>query len=176
MTQSLHPAAQQGFSAAAELYQQVRPDYPANLVRWLAMTLCLPANPHLLDLGSGTGKFIPYLLALGSQITAIDPVPEMLAQLRLAHPDIHALEGMSHQLPLPDHSVNAVFCAQSFHWFANLETLQELDRVLKSDGYLVLVWNQRDTTVDWVQALAQSIAPLEGGYSAFSQWRMARGI
>ncbi|MFW1771769.1 hypothetical protein, partial [Acinetobacter baumannii] len=25
MTQSLHPAAQKGFSSAAELYQQVRP-------------------------------------------------------------------------------------------------------------------------------------------------------
>ncbi|MFV5647619.1 SAM-dependent methyltransferase, partial [Acinetobacter baumannii] len=26
MTQSLHPAAQKGFSSAAELYQQVRPN------------------------------------------------------------------------------------------------------------------------------------------------------
>ena len=28
MTQSLHPAAQKGFSLGAELYQQVRPSYP----------------------------------------------------------------------------------------------------------------------------------------------------
>ena len=162
MTQSLHPAAQQGFSAAAELYQQVRPDYPADLSPWLAETLSLPVDADLVDLGTGTGKFIPYLRPLSSHIIAIDPVPEMLAQLKLAHPDIHTLEGMSHQLPLPDHSVNAVFCAQSFHWFANLETLKELDRVLKPQGFLVLVWNQRDITVDWVKALADYIAPLEG--------------
>lgn len=162
MTQSLHPAAQQGFSAAAELYQQVRPDYPADLSPWLAETLSLPVHADLVDLGTGTGKFIPYLRPLSSHITAIDPVPEMLAQLKLAHPDIHTLEGMSHQLPLPDHSVNAVFCAQSFHWFANLETLKELDRVLKPQGFLVLVWNQRDITVDWVKALADYIAPLKG--------------
>ncbi|UXI51177.1 class I SAM-dependent methyltransferase [Acinetobacter variabilis] len=135
MTQSLHPAAQQGFSAAAELYQQVRPDYPADLSPWLAETLSLPVDANLVDLGTGTGKFIPYLRPLSSHITAIDPVPEMLAQLKLAHPDIHTLEGMSHQLPLPDHSVNAVFCAQSFHWFANLETLKELDRVLKPQAF-----------------------------------------
>ena len=158
MTQSLHPAAQQGFSAAAELYQQVRPDYPADLSPWLAETLSLPVDADLVDLGTGTGKFIPYLRPLSSHITAIDPVPEMLAQLKLAHPDIHTLEGMSHQLPLPDHSVNAVFCAQSFHWFANMETLKELDRVLKPQGFLVLVWNQRDITVDWVKALANCIA------------------
>ncbi|WP_159123924.1 MULTISPECIES: class I SAM-dependent methyltransferase [Acinetobacter] len=162
MTQSLHPAAQQGFSAAAELYQQVRPDYPADLSPWLAETLSLPVDADLVDLGTGTGKFIPYLRPLSSHITAIDPVPEMLAQLKLAHPDIHTLEGMSHQLPLPNHSVNAVFCAQSFHWFSNLETLKELDRVLKPQGFLVLVWNQRDITVDWVKALADCIAPLEG--------------
>ncbi|ENV00143.1 class I SAM-dependent methyltransferase [Acinetobacter variabilis] len=162
MTQSLHPAAQQGFSTAAELYQQVRPDYPADLSPWLAETLSLPVDADLVDLGTGTGKFIPYLLPLSSHITAIDPVPEMLAQLKLAHPDIHTLEGMSHQLPLPDHSVNAVFCAQSFHWFSNLETLKELDRVLEPQGFLVLVWNQRDITVDWVKALADYIAPLEG--------------
>ena len=83
----------------------------------------------------------------------------MLAQLKQAHPDIHALEGISHQLPLPDHSLNAVFCAQSFHWFADSATLQELDRVLKPQGYLVLIWNQRDTRADWVQALADCIAP-----------------
>ena len=58
--------------------------------------------------------------------------------------------------------MNAVFCAQSFHWFSNLETLKELDRVLKPQGFLVLVWNQRDITVDWVKALADYIAPLEG--------------
>ena len=58
--------------------------------------------------------------------------------------------------------MNAVFCAQSFHWFSNLETLKELDRVLKPQGFLVLVWNQRDITVDWVKALADCIAPLEG--------------
>ena len=162
MTQSLHPAAKRGFSASAELYQQVRPDYPAEISQWLSETLALPADAHLLDLGCGTGKFIPYLRPLSTHINAIDPVPEMLAQLKLAHPDIHAIEGASQQLPLPDHSLNAVFCAQSFHWFADTATLQELARVLKPQGYLVLIWNQRDTRVDWVQALADCIAPLEG--------------
>ncbi|MDM1780745.1 class I SAM-dependent methyltransferase [Acinetobacter indicus] len=173
MTQSLHPAAQQGFSAAAELYQQVRPDYPADLSHWLAATLSLPEDAHLLDLGSGTGKFIPSLRPLGSRITAIDPVPEMLNQLQQAHPDIHTLEGLSHQLPLPDHSVNAVFCAQSFHWFAHLDTLKDIYRVLKPQGYLVLVWNQHDIEIDWVKALADYIAPLEGKTPRFhhGQWQ-----
>ena len=56
MTQSLHPAAKRGFSASAELYQQVRPDYPAEISQWLADTLTLPVDARLLDLGSGTGR------------------------------------------------------------------------------------------------------------------------
>ncbi|WP_216935125.1 MULTISPECIES: class I SAM-dependent methyltransferase [unclassified Acinetobacter] len=173
MTQSLHPAAKRGFSRSAELYQQVRPDYPAEISQWLNEMLGLAADAHLLDLGSGTGKFIPYLRPLSRHIIAVDPVPEMLAQLKMAHPDIDAIEGVSHQLPLPDHSLNAVFCAQSFHWFANAASLKELDRVLKPHGFLVLIWNQRDTRVDWVQALADCIAPLEGDAPRFHSgaWR-----
>lgn len=59
MTQSLHPAAQQGFSAAAELYQQVRPDYPADLSPWLAETLSLPVDANLVDLGTELVNLFP---------------------------------------------------------------------------------------------------------------------
>ena len=52
-------------------------------------------------------------------------------------------------------------CAQSFHWFSNIETLTEMHRVLKPSGHLGLVWNQRDIQVDWVRALADEIAPFE---------------
>ena len=45
MTHSLHPAAQTGFSSAAELYQSVRPNYPQELVNWLAEDYCSIKNP-----------------------------------------------------------------------------------------------------------------------------------
>src|SRR5690606_35199145 len=114
MTQSLHPAAKRGFSASAELYQQVRPDYPAEISQWLADTFTLPVDARLLDLGSGSVNFIAYLRLLSKNIIAFDPVEEMLAQLKLAHPGIEVVIRLFHQLPLPDHSLNAVFCAQSF--------------------------------------------------------------
>src|SRR5690606_33764748 len=139
MTQSLHPAAKRGFSASAELYQQVRPDYPAEISQWLADTLTLPVDARLLDLGSGTGKVIPYFRPLSQNVSAVRPVTELLAQVNLAHPEIEAIEGLSRQLPLPDHSLNAVFSAQSFPWFANAAALQELKPVVGADTYLVLV-------------------------------------
>ena len=35
---------------------------------------------------------------------------------------------------LPDASVDAVVCAQAFHWFATTEALSEIARVLKPEG------------------------------------------
>ena len=78
MTQSLHPAAEKGFGAAAALYQQVRPGYPAEISTWLKSHLKLSGQDALLDLGTGTGKFLPYLKSISSKITAVDPVAAML--------------------------------------------------------------------------------------------------
>lgn len=175
MTQSLHPAAEKGFSAGAALYQTVRPNYPENITGWLHSALKLPPDAQLLDLGTGTGKFLPYLKALSSRIIAADPVPEMLKQLHQAHPDIQTVQARSDQLPLADQSIQAVFCAQSFHWFANRETLAELHRIVQDHGYLVLVWNQRDVNVSWVKALAGHLLPLEGDTPRYHSglWRKA---
>jgi SAM-dependent methyltransferase len=155
MTQLLHPAAQHGFSAAAELYQQVRPSYPQEIHAWLTEQLHLNANSHVIDLASGTGKFLPYLIPHSGQLTAIEPVTEMLAQLKLAYPLVETLQAFSDHMPLPSQSIDAVLSAQAFHWFANLDSLKEIHRVLKPQGHLGLVWNQRDTQVDWVNALAE---------------------
>lgn len=54
MTQSLHPAAQKGFSLGAELYQQVRPNYPQEIGVWLQDRLQIDENSTVIDLGSGT--------------------------------------------------------------------------------------------------------------------------
>ena len=162
MTQSLHPAAKKGFSAAAALYQQVRPNYPAEISLWLKQHLHLGITDTLVDLGTGTGKFLPYLKLISTQLIAVDPIAEMLQQLSQVHPDISVIQAPSHAIPLPEKSVKAVFCAQSFHWFATHETLAEIQRILQPNGYLVLIWNQRDIQTNWVKALADTLSTLEG--------------
>lgn len=162
MTQSLHPAAQKGFSSAAELYQQVRPNYPAEIVSWLQNCLQIQENSTVIDLGSGTGKFLPYLKQTHADVIAVEPIGEMLQQLQQVYPDIQTLQAFSHSIPVEDHKIDTIICAQSFHWFDNLDTLTEMHRVLKPQGHLGLVWNQRDERTDWVKALADFLLPLEG--------------
>lgn len=161
MTESIHPAAQVGFATAAELYQHARPSYPAEITRWLTDHIKLKADDRLLDLGAGTGKFLANLTQVSTQVYAAEPINEMLEQLRKQYPEVHSVQASSQQLPFPDHYFDAVLCAQSFHWFANRESLKEIHRVLKPKATLGLIWNQRDERVDWVKALADYIAQYE---------------
>ena len=172
MTQSLHPAAADGFGQAAQLYQQVRPSYPNEVIAWLKQ-LHLSPDATLVDLGAGTGKFLPYLMPLNGKIIAVEPIAAMREQLQQQYPQVEIVNAQAEALPFNDASIDLIVCAQSFHWFANPQALQEMHRVLKPQASLVLVWNQRDIAVDWVSSLAKLIEPLEHGTPRFHdmQWK-----
>lgn len=159
---NVHPSAAQGFANGSDLYSQGRPDYSPMTADWLRRDLGLGPGKRVIDLGSGTGKFLPRLKDVGADIIAVEPVDAMRQELSRAHPDVTAVEGTAQSIPLPDSSVDAVVCAQSFHWFATTEALAEIRRVLKPGGALGLIWNVRDESVDWVGAITRLIAPFEG--------------
>jgi SAM-dependent methyltransferase len=170
---SIHPPAEKGFRAGAATYVEGRPDYPPEIENWLIHDLGLSDGKTALDLAAGTGKFSPRLLATGATVIAVDPVSAMLEQLIRQYPQIDARIGSAQQIPLGDASLDAVVCAQSFHWFSTPEALQEIRRVLKPGGALGLVWNVRDDTVPWVAALTRIMKPFEGDAPRFhsQKWR-----
>jgi SAM-dependent methyltransferase len=170
---SLHHAAAKGFGAAAEAYRRARPDYPPALADWLRSDLGLAPGHVAVDLGAGTGKFTPLLSATGARVVAVEPVEAMRAQLVAAHPEVEALAGDAEGLPLGDASVDAIVCAQSFHWFARSAALAEMRRALRPGGALGLVWNVRDERVAWVMALTAILDRHQGDAPRHEsgQWR-----
>jgi len=114
----LHLTAANGFTAGAGAYAAGRPEYPAELDGWLRDALGLAPGKAALDLGAGTGKFTARLIATGASVTAVEPLAAMRAEFRRAWPTIRVLEGSAEAIPMPDASVDAVACAQAFHWFA----------------------------------------------------------
>lgn len=170
---SLHDAASAGFTANAAGYARGRPDYPAALDGWLRDALGLRAGRTVVDLGAGTGKFLPRLQTTGATLIAVEPVDAMRARLVADHPSVDARAGTADALPLGDATVDAVVCAQAFHWFANTAALAEIARVLRPGGVLALIWNVRDASVRWVRALTEVVAPHEGDAPRYHKgdWR-----
>jgi SAM-dependent methyltransferase len=171
---AIHPAAAQGYSTHVETFAKGRPDYPAELTDWLKHELRLGPGKIALDLGSGTGKFLPPLEATGAQVLAVEPVDAMRAQLIAHNPGVEVMAGSAEHIPLADRSVDVVTCAQSFHWFANPRALAEIHRVLKREGSLGLIWNMRDESVQWVAALSAMIEPYAGDTPRYHKqdWRL----
>lgn len=169
----IHQTAAAGFQAKADAYARGRPEYPAAVEAWLRDDLALGAGKTALDLGSGTGKFLPRLTATGAAVIAVEPVAAMRAQLMERNPGVEAREGSAEQIPLGDGSLDAVVCAQSFHWFATPAALAEIRRVLKPGGALGLIWNVRDQRTAWVAALTRIMAPYEAGIPRYDhqEWR-----
>ncbi|MBG9388620.1 class I SAM-dependent methyltransferase [Caenimonas aquaedulcis] len=165
-TTDVHSAAREGFAREAGTYSRGRPDYPPELQAWLEETLALGPGRRVADVGAGTGKFCKLLSATGAQVLAIEPVDEMRAEAAKL-PGVVALAGTAQALPVADASLDAIVCAQAFHWFATTDVLDEFARALKPGGRLGLVWNVRDESVDWVRAITELITPYEGDAPRF---------
>src|SRR6266498_528835 len=102
------------FGMHASAYAEHRPDYPADGIRWV-----LAGADHeprqVVDLAAGTGKLTAGLLALGLQVTAVEPDSDMRDELNRRLPGISPLDGTAERIPLPAASTDAVLVGQAFH-------------------------------------------------------------
>jgi SAM-dependent methyltransferase len=171
-TMPIHDKAK-GYHHGAEEYVAGRPDYPAEAVTWLTDVLGVRSGRKVLEVGAGTGKFIPTLQQANAEILAVEPIAEMRDALMAAFPRVVALAGAADAIPLASGSVNVIVCAQAFHWFATRDAVAEMRRVLAPDGMLGLIWNGRDERVPWVAALSKITDRYEGNTPRYrtGAWR-----
>jgi ubiquinone/menaquinone biosynthesis C-methylase UbiE len=172
----IHPTAEAGFSTAAEVYERARPGYPDEAVAWVAERLGIGPGRDVLDLAAGTGKLTRQLVPFGARIVAVEPIDAMRAELERAVPGIRAVSGTAEAIPLPDASVDAVTCAQAFHWFRPDEAVREIRRVLRPGGGLALLWNGRDLDDPKHAHVDELLAPHRDEFpSGEEHWRAVLG-
>jgi SAM-dependent methyltransferase len=123
------------FDRAAEEYERARPGYPAELLDFLP----LDDDAEVLDLGAGTGKLTRVLAARYRRVVAVEPLDGMRAILERVVPSVESRAGTAEAIPLTDGSVDGVFAAAAFHWFANDDAVAEIGRVLRRRGIVCLI-------------------------------------
>ena len=155
-------ARARSFGSVAAQYAAQRPGYPPDAVAFL-----LGDRPRrVLDLGAGTGLLTDVLVGAGHDVIAVDPAPEMLAQLSARLPGVATAVGTAEAVPIGDASVDAVVAGQAAHWFEPAPAAREIRRVLRPGGTLGLIWNTRDERVPWVAALGELISAEARGHEA----------
>ncbi|WP_394614302.1 class I SAM-dependent methyltransferase [Lentzea sp. JNUCC 0626] len=152
----LHARRADSFGAQAEAYAEHRPDYPVAAIRWALEPLGTTERLDVLDLAAGTGKLTSVLCAEGHRVTAVEPNEQMLSELVRRVHGVRALPGHAEHIPVPDHTVDAVFVGTAFHWFDQEKALPEIARVLKPGGVLAAMWVEPDTDVEWLRELEQA--------------------
>ncbi|HTU30406.1 MAG TPA: class I SAM-dependent methyltransferase [Solirubrobacteraceae bacterium] len=163
MARPTHDELARSFDAAARVYANGRPGYPAQALNWVLP----PEADEVLDLGAGTGKLTLGLVDRGLAVTAVEPSDRMRAELEAELGDrVTALPGRAEEIPLPDASVDAVLVAQAWHWVDPTLAIPEVARVLRPGGRLGLLWNRRDERVAWVAALSEILSVPDPGARA----------
>jgi len=114
----------------------------------------------VLDLGAGTGKLTRVLADRYSRVIVVEPLPELRTILGERVPEADVRAGAAERIPLDDAAVDAVFAAQSFHWFANDVAVGEIARVLRPGGVVALLWNRSDDPSPLPNAYRRRIAEL----------------
>jgi len=140
--------ATQRFSSRVGNYARYRPLYPPAVITLLQNECGLTPDSVIADVASGTGIFTRLLLENGNRVFGVEPNAEMrrAGEEYLARfPKFTSVSGTAEATTLPDHSVELVTAAQAAHWFDREKARREFVRVLKPDGWAVLVWNERRT-------------------------------
>ncbi len=134
------------FSDRVANYVKARPGYPKKVVELLQVECGLTRESVVADVGSGTGILARLFCENGNPVYGVEPNEEMrqAGELHLAEfSNFVSVNGSAELTTLPGTSMDFITAGQAFHWFDKKEARHEFLRILKPNGWAVLVWNNR---------------------------------
>jgi SAM-dependent methyltransferase len=134
------------FSSRVENYAKYRPGYPPGILEILKLACGLTEQSLIADIGAGTGLLSDVFLKNGNSVFGIEPNELMRAKaesLLKDFPRFTSVAATAENTTLPDRSIDFITAGQAFHWFDRKAAKQEFARILKPDGWVVLIWNAR---------------------------------
>jgi SAM-dependent methyltransferase len=135
------------FSERVDDYVKYRPRYSPEVVQALREACGLKPEHVIADVGCGTGLLAKIFLENGNRVIGVEPNANMrLAgeQFLSKFAKFSTVAGSAEETSLPDQSADFVVAGQAFHWFRPDPTRTEFARILRPNGWVVLIWHDRD--------------------------------
>lgn len=135
------------FSTRVENYIKYRPSYPQEIISFLKEKQILSSDSVIADIGSGTGILSELFLKEGNHVYGIEPNIDMrnAGETQLSkYSNFVSLEGSAENSLINSSSVDIITAGQAFHWFDLEKTRIEFLRILKPEGWVLLIWNRRE--------------------------------
>ncbi|HQY20817.1 MAG TPA: class I SAM-dependent methyltransferase [Ignavibacteria bacterium] len=134
------------FSDRVKNYVKYRPHYPIELLTFLINECGLTESSVIADIGSGTGISAEMFIENGNMVFAVEPNMEMrkaAEKFFSGNKNFISIDTSAESTGLSENSIDFVIAGQAFHWFDAEKCKTEFKRILKDDGYLIIIWNSR---------------------------------
>ncbi|MBA7655718.1 2-methoxy-6-polyprenyl-1,4-benzoquinol methylase [subsurface metagenome] len=160
------------FNQKAAIWDETVAERDTAKLKRIARCLNIKPGSKVLDIGTGTGVFLPFLLnkvGKHGQIVSLDFAEEMLRKARAKgfNGNIYYLNADVTNIPLGEEIFDVVVCYSSFpHFQDKPRALAEIKRVTKSGGGLFICHTSSRARVNdihrQIPAVANDIIPDQG--------------
>jgi len=134
------------FSSRVENYIKYRPSYPLEIIDFLKEKNILTDDTVIADIGSGTGILTRIFLDNGNQVYGVEPNKDMreaAEKFLQEYKNFSSLEGSAESTGLEENCIDLIIAGQAFHWFDVEQAKREFKRIIKPNGNIALIWNNR---------------------------------
>ncbi|MGD0055896.1 MAG: class I SAM-dependent methyltransferase [Acidimicrobiales bacterium] len=134
------PELREVFDRDADLYDRIRPKYPAALFEELFSRL--PDSPDVLEVGPGTGQATGALLARKARVTAVElglHLSELLRKNFQTQVRLEVILSSFEEVQLEPCSFDAVVSATAYHWIDEPVRLTKPAQLLRPGGWLAVI-------------------------------------
>lgn len=159
------------FNQRAAVWDETSSEKDMAKLERMAQRLNIEPGSTVLDVGSGTGVFIPFLsskVGKNGRLIALDFAEEMLRKARAKglNGNIECLHADMASAPLLEEVFDVAVCYSSFpHFQDKLRTLSEVNRVLRNGGRLFICHTSSRAKINQfhrqIQAVENDVIPDE---------------
>lgn len=129
------------FGKLRNYYDSARQKYPSNVMNYVFSII--GKSSCILDVGCGTGISTRQFINRVENISGCDIDKKMIEIAKSYNKNINFYVAPTDNMPFGDKEFEILTSFGAFHWFCDDESISEIKRVLKNNGFFIII-NKND--------------------------------